>query len=241
MVIKAYERSTYLWHMIQMPSMIQRWKHANMIWYINENATCICTSSVLTEAQKGKMTPCSPRKQANVAWSKGLVRISTSCFSIGTWIRSMFPFSTLSLRKWYLTSICLVLEWSTGFWATLMALVVSHVRGTWDHSSPKSLNVYVIQSSCVQQLAVATYSTSVVDWATLDCLREYQETSEEPINWQVPEVDFRSTQHPTKSSSEKPGSEREEDAVYQRPSSAVYRRYLKICLTACRCEVLGDT
>jgi hypothetical protein len=70
-----------------------------------------------------------------------------------------------------------------------MALVVSHVRGTWDHSSPKSLNVYVIQSSCVQQLAVATYSTSVVDWATLDCLREYQETSEEPINWQVPEVD----------------------------------------------------
>jgi hypothetical protein len=30
-------------------------------------------------------------------------------------MRSMFPFSTLSLRKWYLTSICLVLEWSIGF------------------------------------------------------------------------------------------------------------------------------
>jgi hypothetical protein len=87
-------------------------------------------------------------------------------------MRSMFPFSTLSLRKWSLTSICWVLEWSTRFLATLMALVLSHMRGSWEHSSPKSLSVYVIQSSCEQQLAAATYSASVVDWATLDCLRE---------------------------------------------------------------------
>jgi hypothetical protein len=152
----------------------------------------------------------------------------------------MFPFSTLSLRKWYLTSMCLVLVWSTRFLATLMALVLSHTRGTWEHSSPKSLSVYLIQSSWEQQLAPATYSASVVDWATLDCLREDQETSEEPKNWQVPEVDFLSTRHPAKSASEKPRSEREEDAEYQRPSSGVYRRYLKIYLMACRCEVLGD-
>jgi hypothetical protein len=100
------------------------YKDANMIWNKNENATCICTSTLPTKAQKGKTTPSSPRKRANVAWSKGLVRISASCFSIGTWMRSMFPFSTLSLRKWYLTSKCLVLEWSTGFLATLMALVL---------------------------------------------------------------------------------------------------------------------
>jgi hypothetical protein len=50
------------------------------------------------------------------------------------------------------------------------------------HSSPKSLIVYVIQSSCEQQLVAATYSTSVVDLATLDCLREDQDTSEEPRN-----------------------------------------------------------
>jgi hypothetical protein len=30
-----------------------------------------------------------------------LVRISASCFSVGTWMRSMFPYSTLSFRKWY--------------------------------------------------------------------------------------------------------------------------------------------
>jgi hypothetical protein len=132
-------------------------------------------------------------------------------------MRSMFPFSTL------------------------MALVLSHMRGTWEHSSPKSLSVNVIQSSWEQQLVAATYSASVVDWATVDCLREDQETSEEPKNWQVPEVDFLLTRHPAKSASEKPRSKREEDAEYQRPSSWVYWRYLKIHLTACRCEVLGDT
>jgi hypothetical protein len=154
------------------------------------------------QAQKGKTTPSTPRKRANVAWSKGLVRISASCFSVGTWMRSMFPFSTLSLKKWYLTSMCLVLEWSTGFLATLMVLVLSHMRGTWEHSSPKSLSVYVIQSSWEQQLGAATYSAFVVDWATLDYLREDQETSKEPKNWQVPEVDFLSTRHPAKSASE---------------------------------------
>jgi hypothetical protein len=60
--------------------------------------------------------------------------------------------------------------------ATLMALVLSHMRGTWEHSSTKSLSVYVIKSSCEQQLATETYPASVVDWATLDSLREDQET-----------------------------------------------------------------
>jgi hypothetical protein len=59
-------------------------QNANMIWYINENATCICTSTLPTESQKGKTTPSSPWKCANVAWSKGLVRISASYFSVGT-------------------------------------------------------------------------------------------------------------------------------------------------------------
>jgi hypothetical protein len=50
-----------------------------------------------------------------------------------------------------------------GVLAMLMALVLSHMRGTWEHSSPKSLCMYLIQSSCEQQLAVATYLASVVD------------------------------------------------------------------------------
>jgi hypothetical protein len=93
-----------------------------------------------------------------------------------------------------------------------MALVLSHWSGTWVYSSPKSLMVYEIQWSWEQQPAAVTYSTLVVDWATLDCLREEQETKEEPKNWQVPEVDFLSNRHPAKSASEKPWSAKEEDA-----------------------------
>jgi hypothetical protein len=136
---------------------------------------------------------------------------------VGTWTKVIFPFSTLSLRKWYLISMGLVLEWSTRFFATLMTLVLSHWSGTWVYSSPKSLMVYVIQRSWEQQLATATYSASIVDWATLDCLREDQDTKEDPKNWQVPEVDFLSNLHPAKSASEKPWSAKEEDAEYQRP------------------------
>src|SRR5436190_12637610 len=90
------------------------------------------------------------------------------------------------------------------------------------------------------ELAAATYSASVVDWATLDCLREDQETSEEPKNWQVPEVDLRSKRHPVKSASEKPRRESEEADEYQRPNSGVKRRYLIIRFTAWRWEVRGN-
>jgi hypothetical protein len=38
-----------------------------------------------------------------------------------------------------------------------------------------------IDVDCEQQLA-AEHSTSMVDWAMLDCLREDQETREEPKN-----------------------------------------------------------
>jgi hypothetical protein len=98
--------------------MIHKW-NCNTHMYINPP----------NRSSKRKTTPSSRRKRANVAWSKGLVRMSASCFSVGTWMRPMFPFSKLSLRKWYITSICLILEWSTGFLATLMALVLSHMRG----------------------------------------------------------------------------------------------------------------
>jgi hypothetical protein len=175
-----------------------------------------------TPTQEIKHTPSSHRKRVKVAWSRGFVKISSSWSCVGTWIKAIFPFSTLSLRKWYLTSMCLVLEWSTGFFATLMALVLSHWSGTWVYTSPKSLMVYVIQRSWEQQLAAATYSTSVVDWATLDCLREDQDTKEDPNNWQVPEVDFLSNWHPAKSESEKPWRAKEEDAEYQRPKSGVW-------------------
>jgi hypothetical protein len=75
--------------------------------------------------------------------------------------------------------------------------------------------VYVIQRSWEQQLVAAAYSASVVDWATFDCLREDQDTKEEPTNWQVPEVDFLSNRHPAKSASENLWRAKEEATEYQ--------------------------
>ncbi|WVZ90122.1 hypothetical protein U9M48_036452 [Paspalum notatum var. saurae] len=76
------------------------------------------------------------------------------------------------------------------------------------------------------------YSASVVDKDTLACLREDHETREVPISWHVPEVDLRSIRQPAWSGSENPLREREEPEEYQRPSSGVNFRYLKMHFTA---------
>jgi hypothetical protein len=64
--------------------------------------------------------------------------------------------------------------WKTGFLATKMALVLSHMRGTLSNLTPKSLMVCIIQRIYEQQLAAATYSTSMVDCSIEDCFREDQ-------------------------------------------------------------------
>jgi hypothetical protein len=133
--------------------------------------------------QEIKHTPSSPRKRVKVTWSGGLVKISASLSCVGTYIKAIFPLSTLSLRKWYRTSMCLVLEWRTSFFDTLMTLVLSHWSGTWLYSSLKSLMVNVIQRRWELQLAAATYSALVVDWATLNYLWEDQDTKEDSKNW----------------------------------------------------------
>jgi hypothetical protein len=126
MVIKVYRRSTSLMHMAQMQSMIQRCKHDMIQKKKKQHDMYI---KLPTKVQKGKTTPSSARKRANVDWSKGLVRISASYFSVGTWMRSMFPFSTMSLRKWHLTFICLVLECSKGvFGNTNGTRAITHER-----------------------------------------------------------------------------------------------------------------
>jgi hypothetical protein len=124
--------------MLHMPCQMQEMHKGNYTYATKE----------LPHTQlKKSNTPSSPRKRVKVAWSRGLVKISASWSCVGTSIKAIFPFSTLSLRKWYLTSMCLVFEWSTRFFAMLMALVLSHWSGTWVYSSPKTLMVYEIQRS----------------------------------------------------------------------------------------------
>jgi len=100
--------------------------------------------------------------------------------------------------------------------------------------NPTKLKAKVSQSGFhPQELgAAAMHSTSMVDKETLACLWEDQEIREVPKNWHVPDVDLRSTRHPAKSESENPLKKREEPKEYQRPSSEVYLRYLRMCFTA---------
>jgi hypothetical protein len=117
----------------------------------------------------GWQIPISPCKSANREESRGLVKMSANCLSVSIYLISMSPFSTRSLRKWCLLSTCLIFLWKTGFLATDMALMLSHMRGTLSNLTPKSLIECTIQRICEQQLATATYSTSMVDYATEDC------------------------------------------------------------------------
>jgi hypothetical protein len=105
-------------HVIQMHANL-RYKYAYRSWYIC-NAKCknaqkesytYATKELPPPTQETKHTPSFPHKRVKVDWSKDLANISASWFCVGAWIKAILPFSTLSLRKWYLTSIWLVLEW----------------------------------------------------------------------------------------------------------------------------------
>ena len=69
------------------------------------------------------------RKAQNLDSSKGLVKISTSCFAVLTWRISISPLVSWSLKKWCRMSMCLVLEWLTGLFASFMALSLLHKSG----------------------------------------------------------------------------------------------------------------
>jgi hypothetical protein len=117
-----------------------------------------------------------------------------------------------------------VKDWIFGYWDSIG--VITH-EGALSKLTPKSLKVCIIQRTCEQQLAAATYSASVVDCVTEDCFREDQQMREDPRKWQVPEVLFRSIPHPAESASEKPTRSNEEEAEYQISNSRVCLRYLK--------------
>ena len=72
----------------------------------------------------------------NLSSDNGLVKISTNWCSVLMNLSSISWFSTWSLMKWCLTSICLVLEWWTGFLLRLIALVLSQWMGMLSNEDP---------------------------------------------------------------------------------------------------------
>src|SRR5688572_21625237 len=105
----------------------------------------------------------------NLCSSRGFVKISASCILVLTRLRVISPLASWSLRKWCLMSMCFVLEWFMGLFASLIEHSLSHKGGILLNSQPKCLNVRVIHSSCAQQAPAATYSALAVDRATKFC------------------------------------------------------------------------
>ena len=87
-------------------------------------------SRIILRANYEKFSiPNSLNNLVNVDSSSGLVKMSASCFSLGTKCSSTMPFITCSLIKWYLMSMCLVMECCTGFSVIAIALVLSQKIG----------------------------------------------------------------------------------------------------------------
>ena len=122
--------------------------------------------------------------------------ISTRLSLVDTYISSISPLATWSLMKWWRISICFVLVWSTRLYAILIALSLSHKRGTLSQWTPYSFKVYLIHNNWVHPLAAATHSSSAVERYIQFCFLEEQHTKDLPRNWQAPEVDFLSSLSP---------------------------------------------
>jgi hypothetical protein len=93
-------------HMIQNACNL-RYKDAYTSCYICHAKCKKCTRESYTYATKelphnnsrNETHTKLPRKRVKVAWSRGLVKISASWSSVGTRIKAIFPFSTLSLEN----------------------------------------------------------------------------------------------------------------------------------------------
>ena len=178
------------------------------------------------------MIPNSLRIKLKCSSGSFFVKISANWNSVGINSRIISWFCTWSRRKWCRTSICIVLECRIGFFDRLIALVLSHLMGVVSNAIPKSLSSWWIHKTFAHQLPMAIYSASAIDNVTEFCFLENHKISLVPKTWQVPEVLFLSTLHPTKLASEYPIRSILSLLGYQRPTSWDPLRYLKILSTA---------
>ena len=104
---------------------------------------------------------------------------------------------------------------------------------------PKSSNCCFIYKTCAQQLSAATYSTLVIDKATLCCFFENHDINMFPKIWQVLEMLFLSNLQPPKSAFEYACKIKDESLGYHKPRQGVSLMYLKFFFTTSKCDSLG--
>jgi hypothetical protein len=165
-----------------------------------------------------------------------LVKISASCFSIGTWMRSMFPFSTLSLTKWYLTSICGSRVEHGVFGNTNGTHAITHERymGT--------LLTKVTQRVCdPKQLWATTSGSNILSFCgRLGYTRLFARRPRNKRRSQ--KLGSTRSRFPIDSTPRKVGIRKSNKwkGRGRRVPKTELRSVSKIRLTVCRCEVLGD-
>jgi len=94
----------------------------------------------------------------------------------------------LTLHIIFIRTLCVsfVRECCTGFFVTLMALLLSHFMGTSLRFMPRPRICCIIHNNCPQQALAAIYSASTVERVTEFCFLECQVTKLCPRNWHVP-------------------------------------------------------
>lgn len=102
------------------------------------------------EREEIMINPKHCRTYSTESQGRGLVNIYAICSLKGRYSNFIFWSKTYSLRKWYLTGMCLVFECIIGFLNILMTLVLSQKidmgceQVTWI-----CCRVWIIQSNCV--------------------------------------------------------------------------------------------
>ena len=104
-----------------------------------------------------------------------------------------------------------------------MALVLSHLIGTFSKDKSKSLGVCFNQRICAQHKPATMYLASTVDKATKFCFLLCHETSDCPKKWQVRLVFFLSTLQPEKSAFENPINSKLSLLGYHKPMSSSFQ------------------
>ena len=147
-------------------------------------------------------TPSFCLRYSNASLGKCLVNISATSSLEGTYSNLTFFSSTYSCKKWYLRGICLVLEWITGFFEILMAILLSHkMEMGGENLIWISCNVFIIQRICVQHDATTTYFSSAIDNRMELCFLLKQDTNRCPIQNAPPLMIFHSSTFPSHSAS----------------------------------------
>jgi hypothetical protein len=132
-----------------------------------------CASN--TPPQSKQRKPIAFEKCLCLLQTSPLVRTSAVCLSVGVYSRQISSPSTLCLKKWCRTSMCLVRSWNS----ELCAIAIADWLSTWStvgesRSKPSLMSNRLNQTTSFVVCMAAMYSASVLERATEVCLFELQ-------------------------------------------------------------------